>query len=175
MWYPPYFSGAFEALADGFPEDELVRQSWTALVQLRSSGQPVHMHPRTYFPMAYAAVPANEMLVQLERDIQRMVTRGRTYFDPQFARAVVRRLRRDSRARAQFEETILNPKTNDRWAAQLTSFLAAAHPLAQDIANALSVRLERQQSLAMPDAIHDYIVAADTSVTGVLLDAAMPA
>jgi hypothetical protein len=172
MWYPPYLSGVFEVLADAFPEDEIVRQTWATVAQLRSTGQAVHMHPRAYYPMAYAAVPTADLLVQLERDIHSMATRGRTYFDPQFARAVVRRLRRDSRARTRFEETILNPETNDPWAAQLASFLATAHPLSQNTVEALYARLERQQSLPMPDAIHDYTVAVEISVTMVLLEAA---
>jgi hypothetical protein len=57
-WYLPYQSGALEALSDGSPGNALVRRFWEMVADLRRQGEPVYMHPRTYFPLVYAAVPA---------------------------------------------------------------------------------------------------------------------
>jgi hypothetical protein len=84
------------------------------------------MHPRTYFPLASAAVPATGILDLLARDIQRMTASGDTYFDPRFARAVIRRLRRDAGARIQLETSITSGQTPDTSAAKFASLLAAA-------------------------------------------------
>jgi len=156
-WYPPSLSAALEALADGFPDDEVVRSCWASIADRRSRGEPADMHPRTYFPLAYAAVPAIEIINQLTRDIEMTASWGDTYFDPQFARAAIRRLRRDADARIQIESSVMNDSTPDSPAAQLASLLAAAYPLSQNVAEVLSERLRRQLSLPAPDMVHDHL------------------
>ena len=51
-------------------------------------------------------MPADGFLDLITGDIQRMAAWGDIYFDPQFARAVIRRLRRDASARSCFETFI---------------------------------------------------------------------
>jgi hypothetical protein len=62
LWYLPSQSGALEALSDGFPEDDLVQKFWGMITDARMRGEAAGMHPRTYHPVAYAAVPAGVLL-----------------------------------------------------------------------------------------------------------------
>jgi hypothetical protein len=41
----PFQSGALEALADGFPEDDLVRKFWDMIADARRRGEPAGMRP----------------------------------------------------------------------------------------------------------------------------------
>jgi hypothetical protein len=137
-WYPPYQSGALEALSDGFPDDDLVRKFWDMIADARKRGEPAGMHPRTYYPLAYAAVPAEELLDLLARDTERMAAWSDTYFDSHFSRAITHRLRRDAsarararaRARAKIEAYILASETADAPASCFASLTAAAFPSA---------------------------------------------
>jgi NACHT domain len=169
LWYPPDQSGALEALADGFPGDAIVQKCWDLVVERRQRGEPADMHPRTYFPLAYAAVPAAGILDLIAGDIQRMAAWGDTYFDPQFARAVIHRLRRDADARSRLEASIMNTQTPDTTAGPLASLLAAAYPLSHDLAQALTSRHQRQLLLPAPDMTHDYVSGTDLPVPLLLL------
>lgn len=150
-WLPPYQSGALEALADGFPDDDAVHACWSAFCEQRQQGR-VTMHPRTYLPLVYAAVPSSELLKQIISDTAKVASWTNPYFDAQFTRAIVRRLRRDTEARVLVEASVRDPDTQDHWATQLASYLAAAHPLDKDVLTSLAARLEHQQAIAMPDA-----------------------
>ena len=85
---------------------------WDMIADARKRGEPAGMHPRTYYPLAYAAVPAEELLDLLARDTERMAAWGDTYFDTHFSRAITRRLRRDASARA--EDRGIHPDPRDR-------------------------------------------------------------
>ena len=160
LWYLPYQSGALEALSDGFPEDDLVRKFWDMVADARRHGEPACMHPRTYYPLAYAAVPAEELLDLLALDTARMAAWGDTYFDTHFSRAVIRRLRRDASARAKIEAFILAPETADAPASCFASLTAAAFPLSDELAGNLTTRLQQQLLLPAPDITHDYVSGA---------------
>jgi len=92
-----------------------------------------------------------------------------TYFDPQFARAVIRRLRRDASARTQLETSITSGQTPDTSAALRASLLAAAYPLKQHVAEALALRRQKQVLLPAPDMTHDYVSGTDLPVPLLLL------
>lgn len=169
LWYQPYQSGTLEALSDGFPDDDLVRKFWDIIAEPRRRGEPSGMHPRTYFPLAYAAVPTEELLDLLARDTERMAAWGDTYFDTHFSRAITRRLRRDASARAKIEAFILSPETTDTPAACFASLTAAAFSLSDRLTENLTARLQRQLLLPAPDVTHDYVSGADIPVSVLLL------
>jgi hypothetical protein len=169
LWYPPFQSGALETLSDGFPDDELVRKIWDMIADARKRGEPAGMHPRTYYALAYAAVPAEELLDLLARDTERMAAWGDTYFDTHFSRAITRRLRRDVGARAEIEAFILTPGTADAPASCFASLTAAAFPLSDELAGNLTTRLQQQLRLPAPDMTHDYLSGSDIPVPVLLL------
>ena len=169
LWYLPYQSGALEALSDGFPDDDLVRRFWGMVADARKHGESAGMHPRTYFPLAYAAVPAEGLLELLAQDTGRMAAWGDTYFDTHFSRAVIRRLRRDASARAKIEAFILAPGTADAPASCFASLTAAAFPLSAELAGNLTTRLQQQLLLLAPDITHDYVSGSDIPVPVLLL------
>jgi hypothetical protein len=169
LWYLPYQSGALEALSDGFPDDDLVQKFWDMIADARKHGEPVDMHPRTYYPLAYAAVPADGLLDQFARDTGRIADWGNTYFDTQFSRAIIRRLRRDASARAKIEAYILAAETADSQASCLAGLTAAAFPLSDGLTANLTTRLEQQLLLPAPDMAHDYVSGADIPVPVLLL------
>ena len=74
-----YQSGALEALADGFPDDDAVRECWELITERRKDGQPADMHPRTYFPVAYAAAHAASLMELLTRDMAMLAAWGDGY------------------------------------------------------------------------------------------------
>jgi hypothetical protein len=127
------------------------------------------MHPRTYFPLAYAAAPADQLLNQLAADIQRIASWGSNYYDSQFARAVTRRLNRDAAVRDLFEASITSNQTSDAKASQLSSLLAVTAPISISIARSLASRLHRQVQLPVPDLAHDYLTASDVTTPVLLL------
>jgi hypothetical protein len=131
------------------------------ITERRRRREPVDLHPRTYFPLAYAAVPAAGLLDLLTHDIRQMTAWGDTYFDPQFARAVIRRLRRDADARAQLEASILDAQTSDTTAGKLVSLLAASSPVSQDLVANLAARHQQQLLLPAADITHDYVSGTD--------------
>ena len=169
LWYLPFQSGALEALADGFPEDDFVRKFWDMIADARRRGEPAGMHPRTYYPLAYAAVPAEELLDLLALDTARMTAWGDTYFDTHFSRAVTRRIRRDTSARAKIEAYILAPETADTSASCFASLTAAAFPLSNELTGNLATRLQQQLLLPAPDITHDYATGVDIPVPVLLL------
>ena len=169
LWYPPYQSGALEALSDGFPGDEIVQKCWDMVTEQRQRGEPANMHPRTYFPLAYAAVPATGILDLHALDVRQMAAWGDAYFDPQFSRAVIRRLRRDASARTQLETSILDAQTTDTSAGRLASLLAASFPLSHELTGNLAARRLRQRLLPAPDMTHDYVSGTDIPVPLLLL------
>jgi hypothetical protein len=169
LWYLPFQSGALEALSDGFPEDDLVRKFWGMIADARKRGEPAGMHPRTYYPVAYAAVPAEGLLALLALDTGRMAAWGDTYFDTDFSRAVIRRLRRDASARAEIEAFILAPGTADTLASCFASLTAAAFPVCDELAGNLTTRLAQQLLLPAPDITHDYVSGGDIPVPVLLL------
>ena len=169
LWYPPFQSGALEALSDGFPDNDLVRKFWDMIADARKRGEPAGMHPRTYYPLAYAAVPAEELLDLLARDTERMAAWGDTYFDTHFSRAVTRRLRSDASARAKIEAYILASETADASAACFASLTAAAFSLSDGLTGNLTTRLQQQLLLPAPDMTHDYVSGADIPVPVLLL------
>jgi len=127
------------------------------------------MHPRTYYPLAYAAVPAEELLDLLVLDTARMAAWGDTYFDTHFSRAITRRLRRDASARAKIEAFILAPETADAAASCFASLTAAAFSVSDVLTANLTTRLQRQLLLPAPDMTHDYVSGADIPVPVLLL------
>ena len=169
LWYPPFQSGALETLSDGFPGDDLVRKFWDIIADARKRGEPAGMHPRTYYPLAYAAVPAEELLDLLARDTGRMAAWGDTYFDTHFSRAITRRLRRDASARAKIEAFILAPETADAQASCFASLAGEAFPLSDELISNLTIRLQQQLLLPAPDMTHDYLSGADIPVPVLLL------
>ena len=169
LWYLPLQSGALEALSDGFPEDDLVRKFWGMIADARKRGEPAGMHPRTYYPVAYAVVPAEGLLDLLALDTGRMAAWGDTYFDTDFSRAVIRRLRRDASARAKVEAFILAPETADTLASCFASLAAAAFSVSDELAGNLTTRLQRQLLLPTPDITHDYVSGGDIPVSILLL------
>ncbi len=169
LWYPPYQSGALETLSDGFPDDDLVRKFWGMIADARKRGEPAGMHPRTYYPLAYAAVPTEELLDLLALDTARMAAWGDTYFDTHFSRAVIRRLRRDASARAKIEAFILASETADAPASCFASLMAAAFPVSDELAGNVTTRLQQQVLLPAPDIAHDYVSGRDIPVPILLL------
>ena len=169
LWHPPYQSGTLETLSDGFPDDDLIRKFWDMIAEPRRRGEPAGMHPRTYYPLAYAAVPAEELLDLLARDTERMAAWGDTYFDTHFSRAITRRLRRDASARAKIEAFILAPETADAPASCFASLTAAAFSVSDMLTGNLTTRLQRQLLLPAPDMTHDYVSGADIPVPVLLL------
>ena len=95
---------------------------------------------------------------------------GDTYFDTDFSRAVIRRLRRDASARAKIEAFILAPGTADTLASCFASLTAAAFPLNVELAGNLTSRLQRQLLLPAPDITHDYVSGSDIPVHVLLLE-----
>jgi hypothetical protein len=125
------------------------------------------MHPRTYYPLAYAAVPPEGLLDLLALDTGRMAAWGDTYFDTQFSRAIIRRLRRlrrDASARAKIEAFILAPETADAPASCFASLTAAAFPVSDELAGNLTTRLTQQLLVPAPDMTHDYVSGSDIPV-----------
>jgi hypothetical protein len=168
-WYPPYQSGSLEALADGFPDDDAVQECWEQITERRKNGEPADMHPRTYFPVAYAAAPAVGLMELLKRDMAMLAAWGDGYFDPQFARAVIRRLRRDPVARNRLEEFVVGGQASDPAASQFASLLAASSPLSEPLTQALAYRYRRQQAEPAPSLVHDYVSGTDLPASLVLL------
>jgi hypothetical protein len=168
-WYPPYQSGGLEALADGFPDDDAVQECWELVTERRKHGEPADMHPRTYFPVAYAAAPAAGLMELLTRDMAMLAAWGDGYFDPQFARAVIRRLRRDPTARNRLEEFVAGGQASDPAASQFASLLAASSPLSEPLTHALASRYRRQQAEPAPALVHDYVSGTDLPASLVLL------
>ncbi len=144
LWYLPFQSGALETLSDGFPDDDLVRKFWDMIADQRKRGEPTGMHPRTYYPLAYAVVPTEELLDLLALDTARMAAWGDTYFDTHFSRAVTRRIRRDASARAKIEAYILASETANASASCFASLTAAACPLSNELTENLTTRLQQQ-------------------------------
>jgi len=169
LWYLPYQSGALEALSDGFPEDDLVRKFWGMIADARKHGEPAGMYPRTYYPLAYAAVPTEGLLDLLALDTRRMAAWGDTYFDTQFSRSIIRRLRRDASARAEIAAFILAPETADAPASCFASLTAAAFPVSDELAGNLTTRLTQQLLPPAPDITHDYVSGSDIPVPVLLL------
>jgi hypothetical protein len=139
------------------------------IADARKHGEPAGMHPRTYYPVAYAAVPAEGLLDLLALDTRRMVAWGDTYFDTDFSRAVIRRLRRDASARTKIEAFILAPETADTLASCFASLTAAAFPISDELTANLTTRLQRQLLLPAPDITHDYASGGDIPVSILLL------
>ena len=169
LWYLPYQSGTLETLSDGFPEDDLVRKFWDMIADARKHGEPTGMHPRTYYPVAYAAAPAEGLLGLLALDTARMAAWGDTYFETDFSRAVIRRLRRDASARAKIEAFILAPETPDTLASCFASLTTAAFPVSNEVTGNLTTRLQQQLLMPAPDITHDYVSGADIPVPVLLL------
>ncbi len=116
-------------------------------------------------------MPAAELLAQLEKDTAWLSKRGMGYFDPQVARSVVKRIRRDPEALAQITLAITDNRTSDSWAAQLGSYLAVAYPIDQNVRSALTRHYRQQRGATLPDAIRDRVAAIDLPVPVVLLRA----
>jgi hypothetical protein len=166
--YLPGRSGALEALAEGFPDDEEVRRHWSMLAQVRARGERVDMEPRTYFALAYAAVPAGNLLTQITRDIAYLET-SVNFLEHQFTRALVRRLRRDEDARAHVSSHVESQQTTDAEAAQLAAFLAAAGSLTGATVTALHRRMALQAQRPEPDNIRDYCSSQNLPVPLLIL------
>ncbi len=98
-----------------------------------------------------------------------MAAWGDTYFDTDFSRAVIRRLRRDASARAKIEAFILASETGDASASCFASLTAAAFPLSDEFTGNLTTRLQQQLLLPAPDMTHDYVSGTDIPVPVLLL------
>lgn len=167
---PPYHSAALEALADAAPDDARVRACWAATLAQREQDGHLEMHPRTYYPLAYAAEPADGFIARLCRDIDHLISiAGGDYSEPQLAAAAARRLGRDPEARRLLDEHIRAADTTDQRAAQLAHLAAGAHPLDPETVRDLSARLERQFDAEAPDMVHDCGSGDDVPVYLLLL------
>ena len=164
-----YQSGALEALAEGFPDDEFVHACWQAVCDLQRRYGRAGMHPRTYLPLAYAAVPASDLRTQMAKDAARLHLGEDGYFDHQFTRAVVQRLRRDEQARTHMQEAVRDPRLSDGEAAQLAGFLAAAQPLSQETAENLAERLVAHLARAARQPTLEFTPLGGESVAVALL------
>ncbi|MDJ0346967.1 NACHT domain-containing protein [Streptomyces sp. H10-C2] len=164
----PSRSSALEALADGFPEDEEVNRYWKMLTRAQAVKEAVRMEPRTYFALTYAAVPAEDLLSQLRGDIARL-NRWGPFVDHMFARALIRRLRRDEEARDCLSNHVQSQQTSDAHSAQLTALLAAASTLTDPTLNSLHARLNHQAQQSEPDTVRDYCTSQNLPVPLLLL------
>ena len=164
----PMRSSALEALADAFPGDEEVGRHWAMLTRIRTLGERVHMEPRTYFALVYGAVPAEDILTQIDRDMAYLETRS-TFVEYQFTRSLVRRLRRDHDARVQMSKKIESQETSDAESAQLAAFLAAAGSLTDTTAASLHTRMAMQFERPAPDTIRDYCTSQNLPVPLLIL------
>lgn len=167
--YPPSSSNAFRALVAGFPDDPAVVDTWSAIQNQRSSKGKIEVDVSVYYPLACAAVQADELVQQVAHDSEWITTRLTNAVDPPFAQAVIRRLERDLEARDHVEAALTHPDSPDTWAAQLGALAASATPLHSDVLDNLQTRLHRQQALDLPDAVHDFTTATDLSVPVILL------
>ncbi|MFD9196060.1 NACHT domain-containing protein [Streptomyces phaeochromogenes] len=167
--YPLPSSGAFLALVAGFPDDDAVTGTWEALQQERALRGHVEVDVSVYYPLAYAAVETADFVEQVAHDSAWICERLTKDVDPPFAQAVIRRLERDPEARTRSEAAITSTNTSDARAAQLASLSSAANALSPDAAGNLRQRLHRQQSLQLPDAVHDFVTARDVPAPVVLL------
>jgi len=164
-----YQSGALEALAEGFPDDEFVHACWQNVCDLRQRHGRAGMHPRTYLPLAYAAVPASDLRAQMAKDTVLLHLGEDGYFDHQFTRAIVQRLRRDEQARTRMEEEVRDPQLSDGEAAQLAGFLAAAQTLSPETAENLAGRLAAHLARAAQQPTLEYTPLGGESVAVALL------
>jgi hypothetical protein len=98
-----------------------------------------------------------------------MAAWGDTYFETDFSRAVIRRLRRDASARAKIEAFILAPETPDTLASCFASLTTAAFPVSNEVTGNLTTRLQQQLLMPAPDITHDYVSGADIPVPALLL------
>jgi hypothetical protein len=160
----PSSSPQLEVLADAFPDDPAVRTCWQQLSHALNSGKTVGIQFRTYLPLVYAGVQASALVSQIADDMARLSARGVGYFDPQITRAVSRRIRRDAEGRAQIAAAVTDLSTPDTWATQLSTLLAAARSLDQDVTASLTMRYKRQHAAVLPDTIRDHVAAADLPV-----------
>lgn len=167
-FWAPYMSPAVEALADAAPGDDRVRRCWAAAVARREQGR-LEMARRTYYPLAYAAVPVEAFIAQLHRDIDRNAELGGTFHEPQLAAAITRRLGRDAEARKLLQEDIRASDTTDATAAQLAALMVSAHNLDTKTARNLAERLQRQLAAETPDTVHDCLSGGDLPVPLLLL------
>ncbi|MFJ8637212.1 NACHT domain-containing protein [Streptomyces sp. NPDC093568] len=167
--YPPPDSNAFRALVAGFPDDPAVQDTWSATRHERSLKGRVEVDVSIYYPLVCAAVPAAELVQQVAHDSTWITTRLTEAVDPPFAQAIIRRLQRDPEARAHVEAALTHPDSTDTWTAQLATLAAAATPLTAHVLDNLKMRLQRQQALQLPDAVHDFTTATDLPVPILLL------
>jgi hypothetical protein len=167
--YPLPASGAFLALAAGFPDDTAVADAWEALQRERDLHGHVEVDVSVYYPLSYAAVETADFVDQVAHDSAWISSHFTNDVDPPFAQAVIRRLERDPEARTLADASITSTDTSDAQAAQLASLSSAATTLSPDVADNLRQRLHRQQGLQLPDAVHDFVTATDVSVPALLL------
>ncbi|MGI5199921.1 hypothetical protein ACQEVY_40840 [Streptomyces sp. CA-288835] len=142
--YPLPASGAFLALAAGFPDDTAVADAWEALQRERDLHGHVEVDVSVYYPLAYAAVETADFVDQVSRDSAWISSHFTNDIDPPFAQAVIRRLERDPEARTRAHAAITSTDTSDARAAQLASLNSAATALPPDVAHNLRQRLHRQ-------------------------------
>ncbi|WP_371599974.1 NACHT domain-containing protein [Streptomyces sp. NBC_00564] len=167
--YPPSSSNAFRALIAGFPDDPAVVDTWSATQNQRSREGQIEVDVAIYYPLACAAVSADELVQQVAHDSEWITTHLTDAVDPPFAQAVIRRLERDLEARNHVEVALIHPDSPDTWAAQLGALAASATPLHSDVLDNLQTRLHRQQTVGLPDVVHDFTTATDLPVPVILL------
>ena len=164
----PYLSPAIEALADAVPGDDRIRRCWDEVVARREHGR-LEMALRTYYPLAYAAVPTERFVEQLRCDVARNADLGGTFHEPQLAASIIRRLGRDADACGLVQEVIQATETTDAIAAQLGALMVGARRLDPGTVHSLTERLQRQLGAETPDTVHDCLSGDDVPVPLLLL------
>ena len=162
---------ALEALALLYPGHPVVIDAWRELSDLiaqRPSRADDPIDARTYFALAYAAVEADAILGQIERDLDRLVKIDRTFVDHAFARHVTHRLRRDAVAAKVIRNAVTNPETSDSRSAELLSILAGAIGIDESLFREAERRIVAQTGVILAPVIWDYGFGAYLSVRSVL-------
>ena len=170
----PWYLGdpALEALAVLFPDHPLVRDAWheiSSLVASRPAGSEGNIHAQTYFAVAYSATVSNEVLMQIERDLDRLEEIGHTYFDNMFTRHVSYRLRRDPDAADMVRDAIINPATSDSRAAQLVSLLTESVGLDGNLVQEVERRIVGQNDVRLAPVVRDHATSTKLSVRTIFM------
>lgn len=158
---------AVESLAVLFPEHPIVREAWSEILELLSTGLDAGgrgVRVQSYFAVAYAATTSSGILAQIDSDLNRLANIGHTYFDNLFTRHVTRRLRRDPIAANTVRESVMNPEVSDARAAQLVSLLAESVVLDEDLLDEVERRILAQRDATFTPLVRDHATSGSLSV-----------
>ena len=150
--------------------DDPLRGYWGEILERRQHREPARWHPRTYFPIAYAAMAASQFLSEIDKDIEYTRVGFHRYFAPQHARSARLRISRDPDVLAMVEAAIISPTTPHSRATQLASLLVGAMPLGANAIQHLSERLHAQLDAQPPALVFDPVSGLDAPTSLLLLD-----